>query len=87
MAAAKPDRQGSEFDASDLAGFAKAYDQALDELNGVSGRPATIPPPTVRNLLMSRIFSEARKGKRNTERLKNAALGGIRDRLGRNPPR
>ena len=39
--------------------------------------------PTVRNLLMSRIFSEARRGERNTERLKRAALGGMRDRLTR----
>jgi hypothetical protein len=77
----------AEFAPADLAGFAKAYDRALDELNQTNGRAGKIPPTTVRNLLMSRIFSEARKGERNTERLKNAALGSMRDRLVRNPTR
>lgn len=71
----------ADFAAADLAGFAKAYDLALDELNDAVGRTGKIPAPTVRNLLMTRIFSEARKGERNTERLKRAALGGMRDRL------
>ncbi len=71
----------ADFAPADLAGFAKAYDLALDELNGAIGRTGKIPAPTVRNLLMTRIFSEARKGERNTERLKRAALGGMRERL------
>lgn len=75
----------SEFDAAELAGFAQAYDRALDELNAGAERIGKMPTPTVRNLLMSRIFNEARKGERNTERLKNVALGGMRDRMIRNP--